>query len=299
MSEEVASGARTKERWSTKLLRSIMPKRKEKERWNSRLSFILASMGAAIGFGNVWRFPQLAYQYGGGAFFIPYLMALFFIGIPILVLEISLGQVYQMGDAGRCYCSLFILFFALSHVIGWGVDTYLLCFSSFLLSHNVGAFGSIHKRLTGIGVGSILCAYLLICYYVPLISWVANAFFDSFGSVFPWDGLTGSEASNYFQDEIIGMSTLDEPDLWPSRLIGKNVGYLFMSWSIVFMCVLFGVKAEGKIVFFTMGLPIILMFVFLVRACTLTGSSDGIKAYIGGKLSSSLLMLRGTSPFKI
>uniref|UniRef100_A0A7S2XT68 Transporter n=2 Tax=Attheya septentrionalis TaxID=420275 RepID=A0A7S2XT68_9STRA len=160
MSEEVASGARTKERWSTKLLRSIMPKRKEKERWNSRLSFILASMGAAIGFGNVWRFPQLAYQYGGGAFFIPYLLALFFIGIPILVLEISLGQVYQMGDAG--------------------------------------AFGSIHKRLTGIGVGSILCAYLLICYYVPLISWVANAFFDSFGSVFPWDGLTGSEASNYF-----------------------------------------------------------------------------------------------------
>jgi SNF family Na+-dependent transporter len=229
-------------------------------------------------------------------------MALFFIGIPLLVLEISLGQVYQMGDAGMCCCSLFVLFFALSPMSMSMVGELTLTYSvspSPPFHTIVGAFGSIHKRLTGIGVGSILCAYLLICYYVPLISWVVNAFFDSFGSVFPWDGLTGSEASDYFQNEIIGMKTLEEPDLWPTRLIGKNVGYLFMSWLIVFSCVLFGVKAEGKIAYFTMGLPIILMFVFLGRACTLTGSSDGIKAYIGGKLSSSLLMLRGTSPLKI
>ena len=61
---------------------------KERERWSSRPAFILAAIGAAIGFGNVWRFPALAFQYGGGAFFIPYLMALFFIGIPLLVLEV-------------------------------------------------------------------------------------------------------------------------------------------------------------------------------------------------------------------
>lgn len=53
--------------------------------------FLLLSL-AAVGFGNVWRFPALSVQYGGGAFFIPYLIALFFIGIPILILEIGFGE---------------------------------------------------------------------------------------------------------------------------------------------------------------------------------------------------------------
>ena len=52
---------------------------------------------SAVGFGNVWRFPSLVYEYGGGAFFIPYVLALFLVGIPILVLEIALGQFYEQG----------------------------------------------------------------------------------------------------------------------------------------------------------------------------------------------------------
>lgn len=50
-----------------------------------------------MGFGNVWRFPILVYEYGGGAFFIPYVLALIFVGIPILVLEIAFGQYYETG----------------------------------------------------------------------------------------------------------------------------------------------------------------------------------------------------------
>lgn len=54
-----------------------------------------------VGFGNIWRFPALVYDYGGGAFFIPYVLALVFVGIPILVLEISLGQYYETGGGSR------------------------------------------------------------------------------------------------------------------------------------------------------------------------------------------------------
>lgn len=69
----------------------------ERERWSSRLAFYFTAVGAAVGFGNIWRFPSLAADYGGGAFFVPYLMALFLIGIPILILEISLGQVRKQS----------------------------------------------------------------------------------------------------------------------------------------------------------------------------------------------------------
>lgn len=78
-------------------------------RWSSRLAFYFAAVGSAVGFGNVWRFPSLVYEYGGGAFFIPYVLALFFIGIPLLVLEISLGQYYETGGMFLRFSCIVIL----------------------------------------------------------------------------------------------------------------------------------------------------------------------------------------------
>ena len=76
------------------------PEPKEREVWSSRLAFYFASIGAAVGFGNVWRFPGLSVEYGGGAFFVPYLLALALIGIPLAILEIGFGQYFQTGDIG-------------------------------------------------------------------------------------------------------------------------------------------------------------------------------------------------------
>lgn len=70
---------------------------KPRSRWSSHTTFLLASIGSAIGFGNVWRFPMMAYSYGGGAFMLPYLIALFFAAIPMVVLEFALGQRLQRG----------------------------------------------------------------------------------------------------------------------------------------------------------------------------------------------------------
>ncbi|MFC7322180.1 sodium-dependent transporter [Halobacillus campisalis] len=68
--------------------------------WGSRVGFLLAAMGSAIGLGNIWRFPAVAYESGGGAFIVPYLFALLTAGIPILILEYTIGHKYR-GSAPK------------------------------------------------------------------------------------------------------------------------------------------------------------------------------------------------------
>lgn len=60
--------------------------------WSSKLMFILAASGSAVGLGNIWRFPYLAGENGGGVFVLAYLVCIFLIGVPILVAEILLGR---------------------------------------------------------------------------------------------------------------------------------------------------------------------------------------------------------------
>jgi NSS family neurotransmitter:Na+ symporter len=74
-----------------------MAQTNEREQWHSRAAFIMAAIGSAVGLGNVWRFPYVAYDSGGGAFLIPYFTALFTAGIPMLILEMGLGQRMQRG----------------------------------------------------------------------------------------------------------------------------------------------------------------------------------------------------------
>lgn len=64
----------------------------KKEHWNSRFAFVMAAIGSAVGLGNVWRFPYVCYESGGGAFLIPYFVALFTAGIPLMILEFSVGH---------------------------------------------------------------------------------------------------------------------------------------------------------------------------------------------------------------
>src|SRR6056297_96471 len=72
----------------------------QRDRWSNRAAFVLAAIGSAAGLGNAWRFPYVVYENGGGAFLIPYFVALLTAGLPLLVLEFSLGQKMQRGAPG-------------------------------------------------------------------------------------------------------------------------------------------------------------------------------------------------------
>ena len=74
-----------------------MSKNNQKEKWNSNLSFLLAMIGSAVGLGNIWRFPYVAYTNGGGAFLFPYLVSILIVGIPFLFVEYGAGYKFKAG----------------------------------------------------------------------------------------------------------------------------------------------------------------------------------------------------------
>ncbi|WP_456277802.1 sodium-dependent transporter [Bacillus sp. AK128] len=138
--------------------------------WGTRAGFILAAVGSAIGLGNIWRFPATAYENGGGAFFIPYLFALLTAGIPLLILEFTMGHKYR-GSAPLSYARMnknaewlgwwqvavsfvistyyaVIIAWALSYTgfsfnLKWGEDTQTFLLADYLQVGPAGEFGGI------------------------------------------------------------------------------------------------------------------------------------------------------------
>ena len=76
-----------------------------RENWKSRKGFIFAAAGAAIGLGNLWRFPFQAYKNGGGAFLLPYFVALITCAIPLMIMEYAFGRKVRGGSV-KAFSSL-------------------------------------------------------------------------------------------------------------------------------------------------------------------------------------------------
>ena len=73
---------------------------KNREQWGSRLGFILAASGSAVGLGNIWKFPSMAGENGGAAFTLIYLICIFVVGLPIVIAEFVIGRRTQLSPVG-------------------------------------------------------------------------------------------------------------------------------------------------------------------------------------------------------
>ncbi|ASK62834.1 sodium-dependent transporter [Virgibacillus phasianinus] len=113
-----------------------------RSQWGTRAGFIMAAVGSAIGLGNIWRFPSVAYENGGGAFFIPYLFALLTAGIPILIMEFTMGHKYK-GSAPLTY-------------------------------------KRINKKAEWVGWWAVIVAFVISTYYSVIIAWAISYSIFSF-----------------------------------------------------------------------------------------------------------------------
>lgn len=94
------------------------------ERWSSHIGFVLAAIGAAVGLGNIWRFSAVLGQNGGGAYLIPYFIAVFIFALPLMVLEIAAGR-RSRGTVVSAFAAVRPLF----AIGGW-----IVCIVSFLIT---------------------------------------------------------------------------------------------------------------------------------------------------------------------
>lgn len=136
---------------------------KQREQWGTRAGFVLAAIGSAIGLGNIWRFPYVAYENGGGAFFVPYLFAMLTAGIPFLILEFGAGHKYR-GSAPRIFAGIskswewlgwwqilvsFIISIYYVAIVGWSILYFFLAFNQGWGSDTGGFFYKSFLQLSG------------------------------------------------------------------------------------------------------------------------------------------------------
>ncbi|KAK3083343.1 hypothetical protein FSP39_020166 [Pinctada imbricata] len=262
--------------------------------WSGKLDFILSCVGFAVGLGNIWRFPYLCYKNGGGAFFIPYLLFLVCGGIPILMLEVGLGQYTSLG----------------------GLAAWNIC-----------------PLFQGIGVATLVVVVLLNLYYIIILSWAAYYLVQSFSTVLPWStcdndwntdrcsldssrlilnnqtaGVISTNVSSNISfnissnltsafnisSDLTNASTVDPTvEFWERKVLQISGGIdqpggviwelaicLLVVWIVVYFCVWRGIRWTGKVVYFTATFPYLVLLALLIRGLTLDGAVNGIVYYL-------------------
>ncbi|KAH8329928.1 hypothetical protein KR067_008117, partial [Drosophila pandora] len=260
----------------------------ERTNWGNGLEFLMSCISVSVGLGNVWRFPFTAYENGGGAFLIPYIIVLFLIGKPMYYLEMIMGQFTSQGT----------------------VKIWSIC-----------------PGFVGVGYGQAFGTVCIISYYSSLLALTLYYLFVSFQSELPWSfcredwqNCVDSRPAEYTENLITGLasnastlaSNLTTPfsnrgvsllaDNETVKLqssseiyfldvvikekldISDGIGSpdwkltlaLLVSWVVIFLVIMRGVKSSGKAAYFLALFPYVVLFVLLIRAVTLEGARDGI-----------------------
>ncbi|XP_071771487.1 sodium- and chloride-dependent glycine transporter 2 [Centroberyx gerrardi] len=272
---------------------------KERGNWSNKLDFILSMVGYAVGLGNVWRFPYLAFQNGGGAFLIPYLTMLGIAGIPIFLMEVSLGQFASQGPVSVWKaipalqgCGIAMLIISVLIAIYYNI---IMCWTLYYL------FASLKGSLPWANCrnewNTVECKdkdMLLLDTCILRdrnITSIKNSSFclsaNAVGNLTKLLNMTVdgnktyvSPSEEYFKYNVLHISKGIE---FPGDIRWPLAGCLFLAWIIVYASLAKGIKSSGKVVYFTATFPYVVLVILLIRGVTLPGAGDGILYFITPK----------------
>lgn len=213
---------------------------KMREKWPSRFTFIIASIGSAVGLGNAWRFPGLAAKHGGGAFLLAYLLSMVVIGMPLLMMELSIGRKMKSGS--------------------------------------VMALKGLRKGGEYIGWAATANAFVIVSYYAAVFGWVILMALLSFKFA-AMTGVEGGleAAKNLWADSINTTwttSLFGEGSQIPLLLLIC----LIIAWLAIYYCIKDGANSVSKVVKYTVFIPVILLVLLALRGFTMGNTGAAMKA---------------------
>ncbi|XP_023243222.1 sodium-dependent proline transporter-like [Centruroides sculpturatus] len=254
-----------------------------RDKWGSSTEFVLSCIGWSVGFGNVWRFPYLAYKNGGGAFLFPYFILLILIGKPMYFMEVALGQFCSLGpfSVWRCFplgkgvgVAMIVVSFIQS--ISYNV---LMAYTLFFLAQSFqavipwsncyewwGADSSCYVR----NIHQVKCANMRD---TVMLCNVNKTTMMNVSNMINCTNATQTASEQFWERYVLQLSSsIDEIGSikWDLALS------LFIAWLIVFLCLIKGVKSSGKVIYFTATSPYIILISLFIYGATLDGASDGI-----------------------
>ena len=207
---------------------------KGRDTWSSRATFILAAIGSAVGLGNAWRFPGLAAKHGGGTFLLIYIVAMFAIGIPLLMMEVSIARKLHKG-AGE-------------------------------------ALRGVNKKAEFIGWAATANAFVIVTYYAIVFAWVILM------AVYAvkFAGMTGDSVA---ASELFANVTQTTWDIKGASIPIPVLISVIVAWALIYYCIRNGASSVGRVVKYTVFLPVILLLIMAVKGCTMPGAGAGLKMF--------------------
>ncbi|MBR4716978.1 MAG: sodium-dependent transporter [Lentisphaeria bacterium] len=239
------------------------------EHWGSSFGFVMAAVGSAIGLGNVWRFPFITGENGGGAFVLIYLLCIALVGLPVMLAELAIGRASQ-GDPIKAFQHFAIRSPRLPKVAsGFGLGLA----AALAGSHNYGMSVLLvilsiliyHYGWSTVGFSCTLVAGLILSYYAIIGGWIFLYAWKSFAHELVFASL--KEAGAYL-DSVSSNGWLSS---------GLTLAFMLASAGICWFGVKKGIETVSKIM---MPLLFVLVLVLVVRSVTLPGASKGVEFFL-------------------
>ena len=252
------------------------------EHWGSSFGFIMAAVGSAIGLGNVWRFPYITGENGGGAFVLIYLLCIALVGLPVMLAELAIGRASQ-GDPIKAFKHFAIrsprlpkvasgfglgLAAALGASGNYGMAVFLVVISILIY----------HYGWSAAGFSCTLVAGLILSYYAIIGGWIFLYTWKSFAHELVF---ASPEKAGAYLDSVSSNGWLSS---------GMTVAFMLASAAICWFGVKKGIEQVSKIM---MPLLFVLVLVLVIRSVTLPGASKGVEFFLKpdfGKINGSSIL---------